>query len=302
MPDFFNAASWDEEDDDEPAPRAVYHDAEPDTRERGARTPGRGRPPAPRGGYRIRSDETWEKAREAYSRGETAEEVAFRFDLGLSTLHARAREEGWRRSDQQDPEDYSGGYRSARGASRLEPVNPRLDDGTCHIGADEGYAALADRALTQLRRAMAQGRGGAAASWMRVHDRLISRAEAEARRALAEANEVAARVAREEAVARRSAERAAAELRDALAGAPAGETALDADARAEEDVIAAIEALVARVARTDPRDMAERAACEAELARIKRLNARFDGALPAGLISDDSEDSESNSSAPPGDP
>ncbi|MCA3700537.1 MAG: hypothetical protein IOB84_12240, partial [Brevundimonas sp.] len=90
MPDFFNAASWDEEDDDEPAPRAIHHDAEPDTRQRGPK-----RPPARRGGYRIRSDETWEKAREAYAGGETAEEVAFRFDLGLSTLHARAREEGW---------------------------------------------------------------------------------------------------------------------------------------------------------------------------------------------------------------
>lgn len=294
MPDFENAASWDDAD---PPTRGVWYDAEPDTRERGAKPA-----PAPRGGYRIRSDETWARARDAYLAGETAEEVAFRFDLGLSTLHARAREEGWRRSDQQDPEDYSGGYRSARGTSRLEPVNPRLDDGSCHIGADEGYAALAERALTQLRRAMAQGRGGSAASWMRVHDRLIARAEAEARRKLAEENEAAARIAREQALARRSAERAAAELRDALAGAPAGETALDADARAEEDVIAAIEALTARVARTDPRDMAERAACEAELARIKRLNARFDGALPAGLISDNSEDSESNSSAPPGDP
>lgn len=310
MPDFFNAASWDEEDDDEPAPRAIYHDAEPDTRQRGPK-----RPPAPRGGYRIRSDETWEKAREAYAGGETAEEVAFRFDLGLSTLHARAREEGWRRSDQQDPGDYGG-------------VTPRLDDGSCHIGADEGYAALAERALTQLRRAMAQGRGGAAASWMRVHDRLIARAELEeARRTKAEADarsdadmaEVNARAqalvddmahkARIRDLARVARQTPAVAPGDGVARAPIDaelarleRVALDADARAEEDVIAAIEALTARVARTDPRDMAERAACEAELARIKRLNARFDGALPAGLISDDSEDSESNSSAPPGDP
>lgn len=277
MPDFENAASWDDAD---PPTRGVWYDAEPDTRERGAKPA-----PAPRGGYRIRSDETWARARDAYLAGETAEEVAFRFDLTLGSLRHRARQEGWRRADQDDPE-----------------TEERLDDRWGHISDDEGYASLAERALYQLRRAMAQGRGGAAASWMRVHDRLIARAEAEARRKLAEENEAAARIAREQALARRSAERAAAALRDALDSTPADGSALDPEAQAEEDVIAAIEALTARVARTDPRDMAERAACEAELARIKRLNARFDAAPLAGRTSDDSDPSDPNSPAPPGDP
>lgn len=81
MPDFENAASWDDAD---PPTRGVWYDAEPDTRERGAKPP-----PAPRGGYRIRSDETWARARDAYLAGETAEEVAFRFDLTLGSLRRR---------------------------------------------------------------------------------------------------------------------------------------------------------------------------------------------------------------------
>jgi hypothetical protein len=250
MPDFENAASWDDAD---PPTRGVWYDAEPDTRERGAKPA-----PAPRGGYRIRSDETWARARDAYLAGETAEEVAFRFDLTLGSLRHRARQEGWRRADQDDPE-----------------AEERLDDRWGHISDDEGYASLAERALYQLRRAMAQGRGGAAASWMRVHDRLIARAEIEE-----------ARKAKAEAAARRVAEAAAAAVR---AETLAHIEAADALVRDIEKVARQTEA----AARSG--DASARAAVDAEMARLERVSADL-AARPTPWISDDSDGSHAVSS------
>jgi hypothetical protein len=263
MPDFENAASWDDAD---PPTRGVWHDAQPDTRERGAK-------PAPRGGYRIRSDETWARARDAYLAGETAEEVAFRFDLTLGSLRHRARVENWRRLDQEDPD--GSGYRSERGSSLLEPGegrldDPRLDNRWGHIGDDEGYAALAERALFQLRRAMAQGRGGAAASWIRVHDRLIARAELE------EARE-ARKAAQAAEAARLVAERAAAEVRAATA----------ARAEANHALIRDLGTAVRQSAAIPPGDAVARAALDAELDRLSRASE----ALDAAAISHDSDGS-----------
>lgn len=56
--------------------------------------------------YRIRTAETWDRARDAYLAGEPAESVCARFDLALRTLRDRARQEGWRRTDQPDPEPF----------------------------------------------------------------------------------------------------------------------------------------------------------------------------------------------------
>lgn len=53
--------------------------------------------------YRIRSPETWARAREDYLAGMDAEAVCSRHDLGLSAFRRRARREGWRRVDQDDP-------------------------------------------------------------------------------------------------------------------------------------------------------------------------------------------------------
>jgi hypothetical protein len=53
--------------------------------------------------YRIRSAETWARAREDYLAGMDAEAVCRRYDLGLSAFRRRARREGWRRMDQDDP-------------------------------------------------------------------------------------------------------------------------------------------------------------------------------------------------------
>lgn len=119
--------------------------------------------PAPSpGAYRVRSETTWDLAREAYLGGETAESVCARFDLGLSGFWDRARKGGWRRCDRADPLPL--------------PVDAGDD-----IDFDAGYAELADHALRQMRRAMARGRASAAVSWMRLHERLGAQAEREAR-------------------------------------------------------------------------------------------------------------------------
>jgi hypothetical protein len=256
MSELYDPRAW--EDDDEPPSRAVWHDAEPDTRERGPKRP------APRGGYRIRSDETWARARDAYLAGETAEEVAFRFDLTLGSLRHRARIENWRRADQDDPDH----------EHRVD--DPRLDNRWGHIGDDEGYADLAERALSQLRRAMAQGRAGAAASWMRVHDRLTARAEVDE-----------ARKKKAEDTARRAAERAAAEVR-AVAAARADV----ADGLARD-----VTRLALGAAALLPDNAVARAALDAELARLERTS----GALDAAAISHDSDGSHP-ADPPPDDP
>jgi len=54
--------------------------------------------------YRRVPDATWEAARDDYLSGWTAPEVCERHGIGLSNLRTRAREEGWRRSDQPEAE------------------------------------------------------------------------------------------------------------------------------------------------------------------------------------------------------
>lgn len=53
--------------------------------------------------HRIRSDETWARARADYLAGDPAPVVRARYDLGESAFNKRARTEGWRRCDQPDP-------------------------------------------------------------------------------------------------------------------------------------------------------------------------------------------------------
>jgi hypothetical protein len=54
--------------------------------------------------YKIRTPETWAKVREDYAAGMPASEVAEKHDVGLSCLRQRARVEGWRRRDLDDPD------------------------------------------------------------------------------------------------------------------------------------------------------------------------------------------------------
>ncbi len=121
-------------------------------------------------GYRIRSDAVWAQARAAYLDGETAEGVCDRFDLSLSAFRERARRGGWRRCDQPVREPL--------------PVDVMDDVDGYAIEMGASYAELAEHALRQMRRAIARGQASAASSWMRLHERLLARAEAEAEAAV----------------------------------------------------------------------------------------------------------------------
>src|SRR5690606_15108367 len=58
--------------------------------------------PAPRDGYRVRSEAVWAAARRDYLAADTAEAVCDRYGLKLGTLRSRAPREGWRRCDAED--------------------------------------------------------------------------------------------------------------------------------------------------------------------------------------------------------
>jgi len=108
--------------------------------------------PAPRDGYRVRSEATWAAARRDYLAGDTAEAVCDRYGLKLGTLRSRAAREGWRRCDAGDPdpwpdEDY--------------PVEDAAADAP-------DLAAMAAQALMRLNRAVRRGRAAEAASWLRT--------------------------------------------------------------------------------------------------------------------------------------
>jgi hypothetical protein len=102
--------------------------------------------PAPRDGYRVRSEATWAAARRDYLAGDTAEAVCDRYGLKLGTLRSRAAREGWRRCDAGDPDPW-----------------PDDDDPVEDAAADApDLAAMAAQALMRLNRA------AEAASWLRT--------------------------------------------------------------------------------------------------------------------------------------
>ncbi len=100
--------------------------------------------------YRVRTPETWSAAREAYVSGASAEEACARFDLGLSAFRKRAREEGWRRVDQDDPDPHD---------CETDAALPDIDD--------EALAALAFRRMSVEAR---KGRLTQALAWGRLRD------------------------------------------------------------------------------------------------------------------------------------
>ena len=113
--------------------------------------------------YRIRSPETWDRAREAYLAGETAESVCSRFDLGLRAFADRAKAGGWRRADQPDPEPFE-----------IED-DADLDD-------EVSDAELRRLARARMARAARQGLVGEALRWARLCEHIDRQAQAEARR------------------------------------------------------------------------------------------------------------------------
>jgi hypothetical protein len=99
-------------------------------------------------GHRMRSEETWAKARSEYLLGFSAEEVCRRHDLGLSAMRRRARLEGWRRSDHVDP----------------EVAQDDLD-----LFSDVGGDDLVEMARLRMIAAVARGRSAEAARWTRLY-------------------------------------------------------------------------------------------------------------------------------------
>jgi hypothetical protein len=124
--------------------------------------------------WRTRSDETWDAIRRDYLAGLPARDLCARYEVALSTLRLKAREGGWRRADQPDSDLFP-----ADADAWVRDETP--DDGPDADPAADGedWADLAGRARFRLRRAIASGRAAEAASWLRVHDRLIALAAAE---------------------------------------------------------------------------------------------------------------------------
>ncbi|PZN98025.1 MAG: hypothetical protein DCF28_14600 [Alphaproteobacteria bacterium] len=117
--------------------------------------------PASTCGYRIRSEATWDQARQAYLDGATAGEVCGRYDLSTGAFRERARKGGWRRRDQADPDP------------AFEDVpDDDLDDEAGEVDFD----ALAARALTRMQRALSRGQATLAINWLRLHERLAKKA------------------------------------------------------------------------------------------------------------------------------
>lgn len=117
--------------------------------------------PASTGGYRIRSEATWDQARQAYLEGATAEEVCGRFDLSIGAFRERARKGGWRRRDQADP----------------DPVFDDVpDDDRDDVQGEVDFDHLAAQALTSMQRALSRGQATLAINWLRLHDRLAKKA------------------------------------------------------------------------------------------------------------------------------
>lgn len=120
--------------------------------------------PTPRTGHRFVSDTHWAAARDAYLDGESAASISARFGMAERTIRARASAEGWRRADQVEV---------------IRPLPEDDDDARDATLADASYAVLAERALVQLRRAMARDRAVDASRWMRLHRHLTALADAE---------------------------------------------------------------------------------------------------------------------------
>jgi len=116
-------------------------------------------PPVAPAGHAPRSQAAWDLARRDYLAGDSRTQVCDRYGLNPSTFTDRARREGWRKADQPDP--------------------PPVPDDDPEADQPVDCAALAEDALVRVRRALRLGRAGEAASWMRLHEKLAARLEAD---------------------------------------------------------------------------------------------------------------------------
>lgn len=108
--------------------------------------------PQDRNGYRIRSEAVWDRVRRDFLAGDTAAAVCDRHDVSLGAFKSRAAREGWRRSDQPDP----------------EPVDLDAEPAV----ATDDLKTLVAQALVRIRRAVERGRAVEAGRWLRVHAQL----------------------------------------------------------------------------------------------------------------------------------
>jgi len=115
-----------------------------------------------------RSPETWARIREAYLQGTAASTLCERFGVGLRTLRDRARQEGWRRSDQPEPD--------------LVNLDLAQDDDEDEEDATPATAAeLQAQAWRQVSRAIRRGRSAEARRWMALHAQFDALAKQERR-------------------------------------------------------------------------------------------------------------------------
>ena len=150
--------------------------------------------------YRIRSSETWDRIRDAFVGGETAESVCRRFAVGTSAFWERARAGGWRRADQADPAPQEA---PVFGADAFDdgPDGPVWDPSDPD-DAFEDPDALRRVATDKMALAIRRGQALEALRWSRVAHSIAveQRAEAEAERArLREIDEATTRQAQREA-------------------------------------------------------------------------------------------------------
>jgi len=102
----------------------------------------------------------WDLARLEYLSGVKASSICQRYGMSLSSFRAHARSGGWRRIDRPD-------------------CDAVPEDGEFHPDDNVSFADLADQTFLNIRRAIATGRAGEAASWMRLFDKLAERGRPE---------------------------------------------------------------------------------------------------------------------------
>jgi hypothetical protein len=117
---------------------------------------------------RRASERVWRQVREDYLSGLTAGEVGRRWGIKISTLRARAAAEGWRRADQPPPPDPEP-LPIDRAATGTDPA----DAPAAAPPGPADYPAMARRALARFEQALGRGAATEAATWLRLHARLL---------------------------------------------------------------------------------------------------------------------------------
>lgn len=141
-------------------------------------------PHPPSSGHHPRSDAVWGAARADYLAGGSAAEVCERHGLSLSTFRWRARNEGWRRTDQPEtpldapfvdlePEDDDWKPRPYDPFG-LERSGDDDDDGAPTVDIYETPLQLAELAWAHAARAVRRGRMIEARGWTRLYRELAT--------------------------------------------------------------------------------------------------------------------------------